>query len=67
MKTDFGEFLQFETLTLCPIDLTPIVITMMTEEEIQWLNDYHQTVYNRLSPYLNEKETEWLRHACRPL
>ena len=67
MKTDMGEFLQFETLTLCPIDLTPIVKTMMTDEEILWLNDYHQTVFERLSPYLNDEETVWLRQACRPL
>mgnify|MGYP002623724830 CR=1 FL=1 len=67
MKTEMGEFLQFETLTLCPIDLTPIIKSMMTDEEVLWLNDYHHTVYERLSPYLNDVETAWLRNACRPL
>ena len=67
MKTDMGEFLQFETLTLCPIDQKPIIKSMMTDEEVQWLNDYHQMVFDRLSPYLNGEETAWLRQACRPL
>ena len=67
MKTEMGEFLQFETLTLCPVDKKPIVKTMMTDEEVQWLNVYHHTVFERLSPYLNDEETEWLRDACRPL
>ena len=62
-----GEFLQFETLTLCPIDQKPIIKSMMTDEEVQWLNDYHQTVFDRLSPYLNEEEIVWLRQSCRPL
>ena len=67
MKTEMGEFLQFETLTLCPIDQKPIIKSLMTDEEIQWLNDYHQTVFQRLSPYLTAEETEWLRNACQPL
>ena len=67
METDMGKFLQFETLTLCPIDVTPIIKSMMTDEETQWLNDYHQTVFDRLSPYLNPEEKEWLIQACRPL
>ena len=67
METAFGKFLQFESLTLCPIDKAPIVIEMLTPEEIQWLNDYHQTVFNRLSPHLTPEETAWLKEATAPL
>ncbi|MBR1462289.1 MAG: aminopeptidase P family protein [Prevotella sp.] len=67
MKTPFGEFLQFEPLTLCPIDKTPIVKEMLTDDEIAWLNEYHQLVYNRLAPHLNDSEREWLREATAPI
>ena len=62
-ETECGRFLGFETLTLCPIETSPIIKELMTPEEIQWLNDYHTTVYERLSPYLNEVEKAWLRKA----
>ena len=63
-ETEFGKFLQFESLTLCPIDKTPIVKEMLLQEEIDWLNQYHQKVFEILSPHLNEEETAWLREAC---
>ena len=66
-ETEFGKFLQFESFTLCPIDKTPIVLEMMTREEIDWLNAYHQRVFDTLSPHLSEEETAWLREACAPL
>ena len=66
-ETEFGRFLQFESLTLCPIDKAPIVREMMLPEDIQWLNDYHQRVFDALSPHLSETESEWLRDACAPL
>ena len=66
-ETEFGKFLQFESLTLCPIDKAPILIEMMTQEEIQWLNDYHQRVFDTLSPHLSAEEATWLREACAPL
>ena len=66
-ETEFGKFLQFESLTLCPIDKAPIVREMMTQEEIQWLNDYHQRVFDTLSPHLSAEEAAWLREACAPL
>jgi Xaa-Pro aminopeptidase len=66
-ETEFGKFLQFESLTLCPIDKTPIVVEMMTQEELEWLNDYHQHVFDTLSPYLSADEKEWLSDACAPL
>jgi Xaa-Pro aminopeptidase len=62
-ETECGRFLGFETLTLCPIDTSPIVKELMTPEEIQWLNDYHSMVYERLSPHLDEDEKAWLRKA----
>lgn len=67
METEFGKFLQFETLTLCPIDKTPIVREMLTEEEIEWLNGYHRTVKERISPYLTEEEKAWLEDACKEI
>ncbi len=62
-ETECGRFLGFETLTLCPIEMSPIIKELMTPEEIQWLNDYHTMVYEHLSPYLNEDEKAWLRKA----
>ena len=66
-ETEFGKFLQFESLTLCPIDTTPIVVEMLLPEERQWLNDYHQMVFNRLSPHLTPEEQDWLRNATKPI
>ena len=66
-ETEFGKFLQFEPLTLCPIDKRPIIRERMTQEEIDWLNQYHQTVYDRLSPHLDGDEVEWLREACEAI
>ncbi len=66
-ETEFGKFLQFDSLTLCPIDKTPIVVEMMTPEEIDWLDGYHQRVLDTLSPHLDEEEIAWLRKACEPL
>ena len=66
-ETEFGRFLQFESLTLCPIDKAPIVREMMLPEEIDWLNQYHQRVFDTLAPHLSSDEIEWLRTACAPL
>lgn len=66
-ETEFGQFLQFESLTLCPIDTTPIVREMMLAEEVAWLNDYHQQVRDTLSPHLDESERAWLRKATEAL
>jgi len=59
-KTEFGEFLQLEPLTLCPIDTTPIIWEMMLPDEIAYLNAYHKRVYEELSPYLSEEEKKSL-------
>ena len=63
----FGEYLKFETITLCPICKKGIIKEMLTNEEIEWLNNYHQTVYEKLSPDLNEEEKVWLQEATAPL
>ena len=60
MSTEFGKFLQIEPLTLCPIDTTPIDVDMLLPEEIDWLNAYHHSVYEKLSPFLDEEEKIWL-------
>ena len=67
LKTAFGEFLQFEPLTLAPIDTTPIIIEMLLPEERNWLNAYHEQVFQRLSPYLSDKENDWLREATQAI
>ena len=66
-ETEFGKFLQFESLTLCPIDKAPIVKEMLMEEEVDWLNSYHKYVFDTLSPHLSEDEKLWLSDACAPL
>ena len=66
-ETESGKFLQFEPLTLCPIDLRPIIQEMLNDEEKEWLNQYHVTVYAKLSPYLEPSETAWLRQATTAL
>lgn len=67
MKTEFGEFLQLEALTLCPIATAPILMEMMQQDEIDYLNSYHQRVYDELSPLLDAEEKAWLREATKPL
>lgn len=67
LSTECGDFLGFETLTLCPIDTAPIIVSMLTPDERAWLNSYHKTVLEKLSPYLNDEEKEWLREATREL
>ena len=59
-----GEFLKFETLTLFPIDTSLINFDLISDSEIKWLNDYHGKVLERLSPYLEADEKEWLEKKC---
>ena len=66
-QTEFGQFLQFESLTLCPIDTSPVIPEMLLPEEMDWLNAYHQRVFETLSPYLSSDESVWLCNACAPL
>lgn len=63
--TEFGQFMRFETMTLCPISLKGIDIDLLTEQEKAWLNDYHARVYEKLSPRLCDSEELWLRQNTR--
>ena len=65
-KTDFGEFYKFEQLTLCPINTETILWDMLSSKEIRWLNEYHETVYSKLSPLLSDEEKQWLRNTTNP-
>jgi Xaa-Pro aminopeptidase len=65
--TEFGEFLQFETLTLCPIDTRLVDRALLTEGEIEWLNEYHAEVRRRVSPHVEGAALAWLVERTRPL
>lgn len=67
MTTEFGKFLRFEPLTICPIDTRPIVVDMLSTEELGLLNAYHKMVYERLSPMLDEEHKAWLADKTRSL
>lgn len=66
-KTEFGQFMRFETLTFIPIDRSAIVKDMLTKEELQWINSYHKKVFEVLSTYLNDEEVQWLRNETAEL
>lgn len=66
-STEFGAFLQFIPLTLCPIDTAPIDVTLLTDEELSWLNAYHDTVCATLAPHLDAAEKVWLEAATKPI
>lgn len=66
-KTEFGQFMSFEAITYCPIDLDGIDKDMLTGKEKQWLNDYHKMVYKKLSPYLDEEHKTWLKKETREI
>ncbi len=66
-STDFGEFYGFETITICPIDLELVEFSLLDEEEINWLIEYHQWVFDTLSPFLSQEEREWLEQETRSI
>lgn len=66
-KTEFGQYMCFESLTMVPFDLDAVVPEQMTARERELLNDYHAQVYEKISPYLNEEEKEWLKDATRAI
>jgi Xaa-Pro aminopeptidase len=66
-KNEYGQFMDFETLTLAPIDLDGIDTSYLNKEEIDFLNDYHQRVYTKISPYLNEEEKAFLKQYTRKI
>ena len=63
----FGNYLKFETITLCPIDKRPILRELLTDEEVEWLNAYHQQVYDALAPSLSAADRDWLADATSAL
>ena len=67
MDTDFGPFYSFKTVTLFPFDLTLFETEIMSDDEIKWINDYHKTVRERLTPLLNKEEAEWLAEKTKEL
>lgn len=68
MKSEeFGEFYKFNTISYCPIDLNGVDIYMLTNEEKEWLNNYHKTVFEKLSPYLSEEEVKFLEGETREI
>ncbi|STO30915.1 Uncharacterized peptidase SA1530 [Fusobacterium necrogenes] len=66
-KTDFGQFMKFETITYVPLDLDGIKKELLSLEEIEFLNDYHKMLYEKIAPYLNDDEKEWLKRYTREL
>ena len=66
-KSEFGEFLGFETITYAPIDLEAIDAKLLNNEERIWIDSYHKNVYDTLSPYLNEEEKFWLKENTKPI
>ena len=65
METEFGKFMKFEVLSYVPIDLDAIDVDLLSNDEIKWLNTYHNDVYDKLAPYLNEEEKVWLKDNTR--
>ena len=63
----FGPYYTFEHLTLCPILTSPILVDMLTTDERNWFNNYQQTVYDRLCPYLDDDHSKWLHEVTRPI
>ena len=66
-KNEYGQFLEFEILTLIPWDLDAVDPARMTEQERTWLNEYHHTVYEAIAPHRPKEEQEWLAHATRAI
>jgi len=65
METEFGKFLKFETMTLCYIDTQLVDVDLLSGDEIEWINNYHKMVYERVSPHLNDVEKAWLKEKCK--
>jgi Xaa-Pro aminopeptidase len=66
-ESEFGNFLRFETLTLCPIDTKPIKVEMLTNDERNWLNSYHEMVFNRLEGKLSNEMKVWLKEKTKKI
>lgn len=67
VSEESGEFYSFKTISYCPIDLDGVEVRLLTNKERNWLNEYHSIVFEKLSPYLNESEKEFLKHETRAI
>ena len=66
-KNQYGQFMRFEFVTFVPIDLDAIDTSYMTEKDVELLNAYHREVYEKISPYLNNEERDWLKEYTRAI
>ena len=66
-KNEYGQFMYFEPLTYAPIDLDAVEPALLSEREKRVLNDYHAMVFDKLSPFMQGEELEWLRHYTRAI
>jgi len=66
-KTDYGQFMKFDSVTMVPFDLEGIIPEQMKQDEKDWLNQYHEKVYEKIAPHLNDEERVWLREATRAI
>ena len=64
-KNEYGQFMEFETITMAPIDVDAIDFSLLSKEELAFFNAYHQTVYETLSPLLPKEEADWLYEVTR--
>lgn len=66
-KNEFGEWIGFETLTLCYFDTSALLVELLSEEQKNWLNDYHRKVYEKTAPFLSPEEKQWLFEKTKPV
>jgi Xaa-Pro aminopeptidase len=66
-ETEYGKYMKFDTISFCPIDLDGLDVELLTQQEKDWLNNYHREVYEKLSPALNSEEKVWLKHETRAI
>lgn len=66
-ETEFGPFYKFENLTFCPINVDLVLPSLLSADQLAWLNDYNAEVVEKLTPSLNDEERAWLAHECRPV
>ena len=67
VKNEYGQFMEFEPITIAPIDLDAIDVNLMKDDEKAYLNEYHKMVFDTVSPFLSEEEVEWLRGYTRAI
>lgn len=66
-ETEFGRFLKFDTVSLCYIDRDLLDLDLLSRHETDWLNEYHEELYNKIAPYLDDEEKVWLRLKTNPV